>query len=47
MFLILSAAKLSTRFYNELDINLRLSKNFILYVIDLRVSSSFLIGTEK
>ena len=39
--------KLSTRFDNELDINLKLSINFILYVIDLPLSISFLIGAEK
>ena len=32
---------------NELDINLKLSINFILYVIVLPLSRSFLIGTEK
>ena len=48
MILISSAAKLLTRFDNELDINLKLSINFILYVINLPLlSSSFLIGTEK
>ena len=35
------------RFDNELDINLKISINFILYVIDLPLSSSFLISTEK
>ena len=39
--------KLSKRFYNELDINLKLSINFNFYVIVLALSSSFLIGTEK
>ena len=39
--------KLSTRVDIELDINLKLSINFILYVIVLPLSSSFLIGTEK
>ena len=39
--------KLSTRFDNELDINLKLSIKFILYVINLPLSSSFLNGTEK
>ena len=37
--------KLSTRFDNELDINLKLSINVILYVTGLPLSSSFLIGT--
>ena len=32
---------------NLLDINLKLSKNFTLYVVVLPLSSSFLIGTEK
>ena len=47
MFLSSSAFKLSARFNNELDINLKPSINFILYVIDLQLASSFLIGTEK
>ena len=38
---------LSTRFDNELDINLKLSINLILYVICLPLLSSFLIGKEK
>ena len=32
---------------NEVDINLKLSINFNLYVIVLPLSSSFLICTEK
>ena len=55
MFLISSAAKLSARLDNELDINLKLSVDFILCDIftTLSLSSlsifviSFLIGTEK
>ena len=39
--------KLSTRLDSEVDINLKLSINFSLYVIVLLLSSSFLIGTEK
>ena len=39
--------KLSTRFDNEDDINLKLSINFIFYICILPLSSSFLIGTEK
>ena len=39
--------KLSTRLDSEVDINLKLSINFSLYVIVLPLSSSFLIGTEK
>ena len=39
--------KLLTRFDNKLDINLKLSINFILYVVVLPLSSCFLIGTEK
>ena len=39
--------KLSTRFDNEDDINLKLSINFIFYVFILPLSSSFLNGTEK
>ena len=39
--------KLSTRLDNEVDINLKLSINFNLYVIVLPLSSSLLIGTEK
>ena len=38
---------LSTGFYNEVDINLKLSINFSLYVIVLPLPSSFLVGTEK
>ena len=38
--------RLSTRLDNELDINLKLSINLILYVIILSVSS-FLLGAEK
>ena len=38
---------LSTRLDNLHDINLKHSINFILYVIVLPLSSSFLIGTEK
>ena len=55
MFLISSAAKLSTRLDNELDINLKLSIDFILYDIFTILSLPslsifvicFLIGTEK
>ena len=39
--------RLSTRLDNELEINLKLLINFILYIIVLQLSSSFLIGTEK
>ena len=39
--------KLSTRLDNELDINLKLSINFVLYVIILPLSRFFLTGTEK
>ena len=39
--------KLSTRFDYELEINLELWINVILYVTDLPLSGSFLIGTEK
>ena len=35
------------RLDSEVDINLKLSINFSLYVIVLPLSSSFLIGTEK
>ena len=45
-FLLISD-KLSTRLDNEVDINLKLSINFSLYMIVLLLSSSFLIGTEK
>ena len=40
---LLVSGKLSTRSNNEVDINLKLSINFILYIFDL----SFLIGTEQ
>ena len=39
--------KLSTRLDSEVDVKLKLSINFSLYVIVLLLSSSFLIGTEK
>ena len=39
--------KYLTSFDSEVDINLKLSINFSLYVIVLPLSSSFLIGTEK
>ena len=39
--------KLSPRLDKELDINLKLSVNVILYVIVLSLSSSFLISAEK
>ena len=39
--------KLSRRLDNEVDINLKLSINFSLYMVVLSLSSSFLIGTEK
>ena len=39
--------KLSTRLDNKVDINIKLSINFNLYVIVLPLSSSFLIGIEK
>ena len=35
------------RFDSEVDINLKLSINFSLYVIVLQLSNSFLISTEK
>ena len=38
--------ELSTRLDSEVDINLKLSTKFSLYVIVLLLSSSFLIGTE-
>ena len=41
-FLLISD-KLSTRSNNDVDVNLKLSINFILYIFVL----SFLIGTEK
>ena len=39
--------RLSTKFDNELDIDLKLSISFILSWINLRLSNSFSIGTEK
>ena len=39
--------KLSTRLHCEVDINLKLSINFSLYITNLLLSSFFLIGTEK
>ena len=39
--------KLLTRFDNKLDINLKLSINFILHVVVLPLSICFLVGTEK
>ena len=39
--------KLTTRVDREQETNLKLSINITLYVIDLPLSSSFLIGTEK
>ena len=45
--LLLISDKLSTRSDNLLGMNLQLSINFILYVIVLPLSCSFLIGTEK
>ena len=39
--------KLSTKRDSEVDINLKLSINFNLYVIVLPLSSFLLIGTEK
>ena len=39
--------RLSTRLDNKMDINLKLSMNFILYVTASSFSSSFLIGTES
>ena len=55
MLLILSAAKLSTRLHNELEMNLKLSISLILYdiftILSLLTLSifviCFLIGTEK
>ena len=41
------SGKLSARLDNLLGINLKLSINFILCVIVLPLSSSFLTGTEK
>ena len=45
--LLLISDKLSARSDNLLCINLQVSINFILYVIVLPSSFSFLIGTEK
>ena len=45
--LLLISDKLSTRSDNVLGMNLQVSINFILYVIVLLLSCSFLIGTEK
>ena len=45
--LLLISDKLSTRSDNLLGMNLQVSTNFILYVIVLLLSCSFLIGTEK
>ena len=45
--LLLISDKLSTRFDNEICINLQLSINSSLYVVVLQLSCSFLIGTEK
>ena len=45
--ILLISDKLSTRSDNLLCMNLQLSINFILYVIVLSLSCSFLIGTEK
>ena len=45
--LLLISDKLSTKSDNLLDMYLQLSINFILYVIVLPLSRSFLIGTEK
>ena len=39
--------KLSTRLDSELDINLKLSINFSLYIVVLPLSCAFLIGTDK
>ena len=39
--------KLSTRLDSDVDMNLKLSMNFSLYVIVLPLSSFLLIGTEK
>ena len=44
---LLISDKLSTRFDNELCINLQLSINFSLYVTVLPLSCFFLIGAEK
>ena len=45
--LLLMADKFSAMFDNLLYMNLQVSINFILYVIVLSLSFSFLIGTEK
>ena len=45
--LLMSLDKLSARFDNELDINIKLSINFIFYIIDLPLLSPLLIDTEK
>ena len=37
----------STKFDIKLNRNLKLSKNYIFYLIDLTLSSSFLIVTKK
>ena len=39
--------KYLTSFDSDVDINIKLSINFILYLIDLPLSSSSLTGTEK
>ena len=46
-FVFLISAKLSIRLDSEVDINLKLSMNFNLYIITLPFLSSFLIGKEK
>ena len=46
-FLLYILDILATGFYNEGDINLKLSINFSLYIIVLSLPSSFLVGTEK
>ena len=45
-FLLISD-NLSTRFDNEVGINVKLSINFSLCVVVLPLQCSFLIGTEK
>ena len=45
--LLLISDKLSTRSDNLLCMNLQLSLNFILYVIVLPLSCTFLTGTER
>ena len=45
--LLLISDKLSTRSDNLLDMNLQVSINFILCVVVLPLSCSFLIGTKK